>query len=465
MNYYVNTIISIGVRWISHLGFFIGNLLAELPPFFTIYTFFIFVFLFTYATIRLVHPFWSVQPVYHGYDLWRKFAIHPYIIQKHAPVKTKYYIHDAIVTIPYSLISEEYESKLINMIQCNYLLDDSMLFFMNKALLRDLFAGHVKDSLVSIYFEKKYKVNTIPTNVVDGIESNAVSYDLVPIACMVSVPVHYYHKKVRDNEPITPLNTHKHVAYYWDYMCIDPLYRPKKLHRYLMQTHEYNQRTKHPDIQVSMFHVIGDALNGIVPLTSIEVLSYSVNELATTMFVSSLPSEMQVVRIQKKNIDLLLDYLKLLETSDIFEFSIIPSTSFIIEGVKNQLYYVYCLMLHEQVMGLYFFKDSFTAHEDYGNILQLIACYNNIGSEENKNGNTQNQETFIVGFSEALHNIIKYSGKPFGIIQFETAKLNQFVDKNTYTPIVPFATHMKHVYLYNYMYPGTPLQPTDVFRL
>ena len=73
-----------------------------------------FIILFYFAYIKLKYPFWSSQPVYHNYDVLRSMYNNPFIINKHTPMKTKYYDPLQVKTYTYSECENIHKNDILS---------------------------------------------------------------------------------------------------------------------------------------------------------------------------------------------------------------------------------------------------------------------------------------------------------------------------------------------------------------
>ena len=93
---------------------------TTLPPIYTItvFLFLLGIILTLFFYIKLRHPFWNIQPVYHTYDFWRYFYKTPFVIHKQILPSTKFCQPFSVKTINYVDVSEKQKEELTDMIQC-----------------------------------------------------------------------------------------------------------------------------------------------------------------------------------------------------------------------------------------------------------------------------------------------------------------------------------------------------------
>ena len=121
---------------------------------------FIMILLFIFGHIKLVYPFWNNQPVYHTYDLLRKFYKEPFIINQYNPVKTKYFDPLKVVTYNFREFTDEKKKDCINAIQCYFLNTDKIIHTIQEADIYAILSGQSKTSYASLYYENHYILYT-----------------------------------------------------------------------------------------------------------------------------------------------------------------------------------------------------------------------------------------------------------------------------------------------------------------
>jgi hypothetical protein len=438
-----------------------------------IYIIIVFLIILWFAHTKIKYPFWNIQPVFHTYDYWRYYAGSPFIIQKQYPIKTKFSCFELVKTQPFSESSETLCKQYIELLQSHYIESDRILVTLNEENLSAYFVGHNHPSYLSFYNEKRYmyegsqtpsttsaEFHRFPTTIVSGnlqtpsnnvsgnlqTPSNNVSENLqisvidYPVGCMSSRPINILMESTVPDKVVSHIR-----AFFWDFICIHREHRPKKIVRNLIQTHEYNQRIRNPDISVSLFKKEIDLCEGIVPLTTYTSYTFYLRNIK----VPPLPPHFSIIRIFKDNLDILSDFLYMMTHSDkrLFAFCAIPDTGSLTSLIHSKNLYVYCLKRGEHVYGMYFVKDAKTRYEDLdGGTLQCI------GSVMNSNS----ASLFAHGFAHSIREILKLD-KTFKML---------IIDDNSHNSTILWKWREKHnivfetptaYYLYNFVYPGSPL--------
>lgn len=413
---------------------------VELPPG-SPYLIVIFLILLMFFYIKLRYPFWNVQPVFHTYDVWRYYTRVPFTIQKGPPFKTKFCKFENVATLEFSELTSEQQQKCVDLLQCYYVPSERVLYTISQKQWATCMVGLDRAPLVSFYYDNRYVLDVSNNH-------TAISTVQVPIALSCSRPITLYCQ----GESL-------HVdAFFWDFICTNREHVKHKISRNLLQTHEYNQRVKHPDVLVSLFKKETLLCEGIVPLTQYTTYTYYLRNIT----IDKLPPHFTVLRIFRENQHVLFDFLRnIREQSSLFQFTGIAHISNLISMIQNHVLYVYCLKLGEHVYGMYFIKDAFTHYEDIenGNTLQLIASINNSSSAD----------LFTNGFKHALKDIQtiarKNQHKRFQMLMIENLGHNEHILtewNHTFSPVFENPTAY---YLYNMVFPGSPLSSKNVLCL
>lgn len=397
-----------------------------------------------FAYIKLKYPFWSIQPCWHTYDYWRYLYRTPFVIQKSKSVKTKYLKHSNIITMEYLDASEKTLVEYINLLQCFYIPSDKILFTIGKPDLNAIMTGHdIGSPYLSIYTDKQYQIDLSNTEIpIKGIDK--------PIACMVSYPIciFYYTSRIPS---YTKLN-----AYYWDYLCIHRNHKNSDYLRNLIQTHEYNQRYKSPDIPVSFFKKEVSLCQGIVPLIEYKSYTYYLQPIR----MHRLPKHCIIIRIVKENISILFDFLENLQKPEypsLFPFYAYPGISNIQVLIESGQMYVYCLKQKEHIYGMYFMKKTYMTYEDLnnGNAIQLVASINN----------SNLPEVFVDGFMHSFADLLKTSVDKYHVLIIDGCSHNLSLLPDWHRLYFPIFENDCAYYFYNFVYTGSPLLAKDVFIL
>lgn len=334
-----------------------------------------------FAIIKTLYPFWNLQPVLHPYDLFRHILLFgkPFIIWNNSdiPMSSKFIDHFQVSTIPYTAISETQKTDTLTLLRRKYIDSPNVLFNIDE---------HWLDNLV-------------------GIGHNQPGYISVPIAkggCCVSYPI-----VLSNTFPNVPAAN----AYFMDLFTTDTI-SPT----ILFQTHEYNQRHANPlnGGNITFFKKEVAPHLGISPFIETATHLYSI-PIARLRSVKGklLPADIDLKLVSKNNganAHFLMDFLTHIDKK-VNLISVGFST--ILNWIKVNYWFVFIAVQGEQIVAIYFFRDTRLQYEDYSDVdtntkcIELICSYNN----------TDNDDVFYMGFIEAIKELSTKLNQDFRLIQ------------------------------------------------
>jgi hypothetical protein len=291
------------------------------------------------AYLKIKHPFWSQQPVFHYYNLiyWIK---PPGVIDKNKPQLSRYVDllsvkFDTIDNAPSSTID-----RFIGFIRSNYLRSTDCNYIPKKEHILPYFSGHRFKCFLSIY---------------QSLQNGNI------LGAMTTRPVYLTHKnRLRS-------------VYYVDYLCVKRSERKKDVAPAVIQTHHYHQRRQESEIHVSMFKREG-SLTNIVPLCVYNTRTFKINDLLSDWQTPNL-SDYRVSLISK-NINV-LDVVLSREKKR-FDYFIESDLININHLMETNNIYVFCLHVMNEPVALLFFRDLKCTYRA-GNSFSLFAS---IGSKD-----------------------------------------------------------------------------------
>ena len=396
--------------------------------------FFLSLLLFIY--IKLRYPFWNNQPVFHTYDYWRYFYSIPFIVYKYRPIKTKYCDFQQIETISYVDCTDYNKKQLINLLQCYYIQSERILHKITNDELDTIFSGTSEPSYISLFYDKLFQNNNGDTELI--INPNASG-------CVTSRAFNMFYRPTLSESTYITEN-----IYFIDYLCVNRNRDITKLNRMLLQTHEYNQRIQNPNIKISLIKKEINLFEGIIPIVKYKTITYYYDSLKPF----TLPQHFILSNIDNTNLHLLTDFLynqthTIYDTKPcLFDLCILQNASYYNSLIKKGIIYIYCLRNREQIHGFYFFKNTYTEYDDMeGDSLQLYASIMN----------TSSRLLFYNGFHNSVYQILKNKNN-FKLLTIENIGHNTllmpYLSKN---PVI-FNNNTAY-YLYNMVYPRSPLLP------
>ncbi len=395
-------------------------------------SFFFYMVLFIY--IKIKYPFWNNQPVFHTYDYWRYFYWTPFIIYRYRPIKTKFCDFTNVTTKNLVDCTDVEIRELTNILQCYYVSSDRILHTISEQNIKTILTGIGEPSFVSLYYERILQKPTISSDI----------YSInKPIACVTSraFKMHYRPtlKEVMYSE--IPL-------YYIDYLCVQREHDSRTIMRKIYQTHEYNQRIMNEHIHISLIKKEIDLYEGVVPFVKYKSETFYLHKNQLPV----LPKTFHIVQITNENIDILTDFLDIQthirfdNQPCLFDICITQHSGYYLSLINDKQVHIYCLRSEGQVYGIYFFKDTKTEYEDIeGNTLQCIASVMN----------SENEQVFYNGFVHSLDAINKM--KEFKMLIIEGISHNINILRHWRTRYTPVFTNDTAYYLYNFVYPCSPI--------
>lgn len=419
--------------------------------------------------LKVSYPFWFIQPVYHTYNIYPRFARDPYIIQNRSPRKTTFCDFKNIVTIPYELLSELQKQSLLRLLLAHYIDSDSIFLSLTGFDIDLLFRGQKYSSYISFFTQEKFIQDQ---NMVDEEieqEKQETKKSLIyrtidwenSLGCMISRPIWIFFSSFSNDIAITPT-----VAYYWDYICIHRDHKTRNLSRNLIQTNAFNIRMIQPSIYASLFKKETYLCPSVVPLTKYTTHTYFLHNSNIT----NLSSQYKINRIQKSNMQLWEDFIDMIkspEWSVLFDISLINDIGTYSSWILSEKWLVYILTYREKdqtdydIGAVYIFQDPKIIYEVSENpnglpALQFIASVNIMLPDL----------LFFRGFLHALRDAVRQNvEKTFRVLLFETISHNSSLLQRWQERNVPSLETDTALYLYNMVCPGSPIIPERVLCL
>ena len=428
------------------------------------YFFIVFVLttLLLFAYIRLRYPFWSMQPVFHPYDFWRSWTRNPSIIWSGYPMRTKYVDTTKVITLPYSDLVQEQKTQLVDLLQCFSIDSERVICTMNAPMIEAYLTGHNHPAYVSFFVKDHYDVSG------QILSPESIIAKRRPVSSMTSRPIRFFITQSTNGSKSTtiPSSIVEWTVYYWDHICSHREHRKNQETRYTIQTHEYVQRSKNPDIPVSLFKKEEQLSEGIVPLTQYNIYTFLLRNIG----VSPLSKHCTVVRVFKENKAILSDFLfgllhpKYTDSDQgVSPFTVcaFPEIGALNALIESELVYVYALKRGDHILGLYFLKDGKTVYEDVEGGGALLECITSISNVKMGAG------LFFSGFLHALRSILhtKVKADTYKMLAFTDLGHNDQLLEKWRWKYTPIFTNPSAYYLFNGVVPGMPLPRNQCFIL
>jgi ribosomal protein S18 acetylase RimI-like enzyme len=364
--------------------------------------------------IRIKYKFWSIQPVYHFYDVYYWFK-NKGIIRHELPEKNKYVNLKDIKTKNITNLQTHEIKEFMMLIKLHYLRDKNIHFSPNKENILSYFTSHFAESYWSFYWESELLLDN---------KSNKMIPNNKLIGVITSRPLKV---TINNGDPDA-----KFDIYYVDYLCVHKKYRNKNIAPQLIQTHEYNQSYLNKNIHVSLFKREGE-LTGIVPLTHYNIYTFNVKKwhrpIMLTPSISLLTGSVQ-------NIYYLYNFMN--ETKKKWDIMILPEMSNLVELVKTNNVYVMMLLNDTKMEAAYIYKKTCLNIENDKEVLSCICSINNMKESD-----------FIQGFKMSTWSILE-KNKNFKYCSVEDIADNGTIIKNLRIRTTPFMVTKCAYYFYNF---------------
>jgi len=378
---------------------------------------------------KIYSPFWFHQPVHHIYEIYPRFVYKPYLklpqIEKRRP--NSYCNFVDMDTFFLADLSETTFEKMMILLKKYYLDTEFFLFNMTSLVLKNQFTGM---SMITIQYEEK--LQEYQKTIIKKRDEN-------PIGCIISRPFYIY------------FSDEKHIVYYIDYIC----QKHKKNSRSLIQTHIFNTHQKLP-IKVHLFKKEVHLCKGIVPLLQCKTYTFFLKETP----IRKLPLGCVIRRITMKEINTWRAlYYQIISR---FEVTILPELHITIQWIAQEIYHIYILLYTDatkiqHVYGVYFFQNKHTIwdFEKKNHVMQLQSSMKSPECSD---------LLFFRGFLHSIRSFI-LEHKEMGILLIEsfsdnTLLLNCWQEKYSLRNETDTA-----YYLYNLVYPQSPVQNNRFFLL
>ena len=362
------------------------------------------IFIVCFAIIKIKYKFWSIQPVFHFYNI-KYWLFPPGIIETQEPETNKYTNLQNIEFIDYQKLSNKEKKEFVDFIQKFFLNTTHIKYKPTKKHILPYF-NNSKISFFSLYYENRYDLKK---NQEISLQKNLIS---VMTSRLLNVS----------------LNQNEFTTYYVDYLCVHEEFRRKGIAQQIIQTHDYYQR-KNTNVLTSLFKREGQ-LNAIVPIVIYRTYGFNIEYWK---FNNSLHSSIKLIEFSKNNINLLVNFIKSIKYK--FHLHICPDIHILLELVNSKNMIIYGLIQENEILSVYFLKDSATWY----NQRKAIDCFASIN-------NSKDNLVFIIGFSLLLNQI----KNTYSYLLIENISHNYKIIENIIKKHSPYIVSPTAYYFYNF---------------
>lgn len=372
----------------------------------------IFFIILFFSYVRLKYKFWSLQPVFHFYDIYY-WIFNVGIIRKELPDKNRYVNLKQIVTKSPEFIGELTKKQIVTLIRLNYWRNNENKYEPALNNIAPYFVGHHCATFWSYFVE--------PELFIDNKTSKTITEHNI-IGVITSRPLHVM------------LRGNQFDVYYVDYLCVNRNKRKQNIAPQLIQTHEFNQSHNNRRICVSLFKR-EEELTGIIPLTVYKTYCFHMANWTTPF---PLHASIQLLTGDKQNMYYLYNFIN--ETNKKWDISIYPEISNIIELVTTQNLFVKMLVCNTEIVAVYVFRKTCLFIEKGKEVISCIASIN---------GSILTKEEFIAGFKVSLWSIIK-EYQNFRFLTIEDISDNTCIINNICAKTWPTIVSPMAYFFYNF---------------
>lgn len=333
-----------------------------------------------YLYMKLKHNFWTMQPVVHYYNIFRRIKPCGFI-NNELPIINKYCNLNNIQTFNYINLTPVDKQLIVNFLATYYLrsTETNSHYLPTFDSFNDYFKDQPQPSFVSIYSNQSLLINYDTKQQINF-------KDIISV--LTTRPLH------------VTIDCKEFLTYYVDHLCVHPLHRNKNISPQMIQTHEWHQRHNNLKIKTSLFKREGE-ITGIVPLISYATLAYK-----KLQAIKINNTSIQIVKITSQTLNLFIDFIK--ENYKHFDIIITPHIANILNLINKHIF-VYVMKINNVIVATYLFRNTHTTHHNK----TMIECFGSINAV---NDNLKN-DLFYKGFTLAYYEITKILKSKFIIIE------------------------------------------------
>ena len=281
--------------------------------FITILIIVIILYLIFRAYIKINYPFWSIQPVFHFYDIhhWLRSG---HIIDKTLPKINEYVNIINIRTQPIGDMLDNEIEEACQFIKKNYF---NGYYKPETKHTVEYLKGSNRQSLIGVY-KNGEKIYSVVTARIVHITINSTTFP----------------------------------SYYVDNLCVDPSMKKKGIAQKTIQTMVYEIRHRNHDVYTGIFKREGN-MTAITPLTMFRCKGYLVSDIIQI----SLPhASMNVIEISCENLRLFTDFIYAQKNK--YKCFVLPEITNIANVIKAGVISIFGILENDSLIAIYIFRDA-----------------------------------------------------------------------------------------------------------
>jgi len=322
--------------------------------------FFISLYVIFIIWLRIQHPYWSKQPVYHRHKIIYKFY-HPGMLKKE-PIEKDIYVDTKNIDFSTFENIEVISKQLSEFLKFHYQNNEYVTYQPTPESIKSYYMCKASNSYIcflknkSVFYKEK---------------SQDVEEKIQYIGCMSS-------------RPIVVLTKNKKIdAQLVDNLCIDRKYRGNRKVPTIIQSHRYFTENKTKKGQIYFFKNENNNNFNIVPFCKVDCCLFD-------MFTWKTPKELGQEKILQIT-DITSNILTDITSNSSFKNKIHLDIYTLRQLILSNEVYAYCMVIPNKTLGTYIFKKSNTIYNNE----TIFEC---IGSIKNcKN------DLFVQGFHHSAN--------------------------------------------------------------
>ena len=299
------------------------------------------------AYIRIQHPFWSSQPIFHVYDILYYFKPFTFIYGRDTPFTFHKTYIDYSIQIE-SKASDKTLREFVSFIQEQYMKTKASHYNPSKESLELALTSYFTNFPCYIAYKTMYNDNN----------------PLGMYCCLTSRPI-YVH-----------MNDKQYIGNYVDYLCVHKDYRKQGHTEKLIYTYACHAK-QDSGINLFVFKKEYGSHTCIQPLVEYTSFVYDIRDWNS---ISMDITPMKFEEIHINSFQMIHEYIQ--SISSFFDCTLISSLEYILKSIEIQDIHIYVLRHDDKVYGLYFFRNAYTTYEEDDEKHEIIECIGSICFQE-----------------------------------------------------------------------------------